>query len=339
MWFKKLGFNNNPLDVRSNPELVGVSDIEENLSQYIKQGQICMLSGFTGSGKTSMLDRLRLREDLSEYKFIFLSGDRLKPEHDLEHDMDRGRSFFEKLIMRKPRNYVVMLDESHEISRYVTETVKGFWNSKEDDEYGIHSVIISQIDDTIGTNFSGSFSDRLGNKHLRMRKLTNDELKQVMSLRLNNGSIDYSNNFDLDALNLIISSSGGSVRALLDILLHIFTYLDKFDSNPILEGKSLNKNQVFNILSAMGIKLVEQETSPYEDILNSDRLQEAVKVIGSLGAVDTLLLAKSLKTKISNARNIIHILKKNNAIIFSHKDKKRKYWVLAPRVRHEVIKS
>jgi len=48
MWYEKLGFTENPLDVRSNSNLVGVDDIEESLFNYIKSGQICMIYGFTG---------------------------------------------------------------------------------------------------------------------------------------------------------------------------------------------------------------------------------------------------------------------------------------------------
>ncbi len=339
MWFEKFGFKKNPLDVRSNPNLIGVEEIENTLLQYIKQGQICMLSGFTGSGKTSMLERLQRHVGLSDYKFIFISGDRIKPEHDIEKELDRGRNFFEKLIMRKPRNYIVMLDESHEISRYVTETVKGLWNSKSNKDYGVHSVVICQIDDALHTNFSGSFQDRMGNKHLRMRKLKNFELKKVLSKRLTIRDKDYSESFNDEAMKLILASSGGSVRALLDMVSHIFMYLEKFEENPILKGEKLNKNQVFNILSTMGIKLVDEELTPYEDVLSSERMQEAIKVIKEIGTVDTLSLSRELNTKISNARNIIHVLRKNNAIIFSHKEKKRKFWVLAPRLRHETVES
>lgn len=339
MWYEKLGFENNPLDVRSNPNLIGVSDVEDTLLSYIKQGQICMLYGFTGSGKTSMLERLQNRSDLEDYKFIFLSGDRLKPEHDIEKDLDSGRSFFEKLLRKKPRNYVVLLDESHEISRYVTETVKGLWNAKDDNDFGIHSVVICQIEDNIGTNFSGSFKDRMGNKVLRMRKLTSEELKEVLTQRLTVNDKDYSDSFNGEALDLIITSSGGSVRALLDIIGHIFMYLDKFEENPIFKDEKLNKNQIFNILSTMGIKLVDEEVSPYDDLLSSERFNEAIATIKTLGAFDTLSLAKAMDTKISNARNIIHTLRKNKAIIFSHKDKKHKFWVLAPRLRHEVVDS
>jgi len=339
MWYEKLGFTENPLDVRSNSNLVGVDDIEESLFNYIKSGQICMIYGFTGSGKTSMLERVKQKEDLQEYKFIFISGDRIKPEHDLEKDLDSGRNFFDKLIRRKPRNYVILLDESHELSRYVTETVKGLWNTKGDDDYGVHSVVISQIQPKLQTNFSGSFKDRVGNKSLRMKKLSRLQLKEVISNRLTINEIDYSKRFEHDALDLIISSSGGSVRSLLDMLSHVFLYLDKFEENPLFGEDKINKNQVFNILSTMGIKMIDQEISPFQEILSSEKMQETIVVMRDLGSFDTLKLATALKINKSNASKIIHTLRKNNAIIFSHKEGKHKNWVLSPRLRHESVET
>ena len=339
MWYEKLGFTGNPLDVRSNSNLVGVEDIEENLINYIKSGQICMIYGFTGSGKTSMLERIQKKLNLEEYKFIFISGDRIKPEHDLEKDLQEGRNFFEKLIRRKPRNYVILLDESHELSRYVTETVKGLWNVKADDDYGIHSVVISQIQPKLQTNFSGSFKDRVGNKSLRMKKLSRLQLKEVLSNRLSINETDYSKKFDHDALDLIISSSGGSVRNLLDMFSHVFMYLNKFEENPLFKEEKINKTQVFNILSTMGVKMVDQEISPFQDILNSEKMQETITIMRDLGSFDTMKLANALKVSKSNASKIIHTLRKNNAIIFSHKEGKHKNWVLSPRLRHESVET
>ncbi len=341
MWFKNLGFTEHPLDVRSNPNLIGVDDVEDMLVNYIKQGQICLLSGFTGSGKTSMLERLRNNPGLKDYNFVFLSADRMKPEHDIEKNLMQQRSFLERLTRKKPKNYVILLDESHEVSRYVTETIKGFWNNSQNkNDLGIHSVVISQIDNNLHTNFSGSFKDRIGNKMIKMKKLSHEELKHVLRIRLNTKDKNYLESFDKDALDLLIISSGGSVRALLDMTNHIFMYLDKYgDDNPVLKGERITKPMVFNILSTMGIKIVDDEVSPYDDLKTSNRLQEAVKIIDGLGAFNTLQLAKALNTNMSNARSIIRDLRKNKAIIFSHKQKKKKYWVLAPRIRHELVES
>ena len=339
MWYEKFGFKKNPLDVRSNTNLVGVDDIEQTLVEYIKQGQICHLYGFTGSGKSSMLERIQNRDDLKKYRFISLSGDRMKPEHEIEEDLKRQLNFFEKIIRKRPSNYIILLDESHEVSRYVTETVKGYWNAKSDEEYGVHSVIICQIEENLKTNFSGSFGDRIGSKKLQMKKLTADELKEVLINRLEASEVNLVSAFNPDALELLITSSGGSVRSLLDMVSHVFMFLDRFEENPLANNELITKEIVFNILGTMGVKLVDEEVKPYEDILSSDRMQEAITKIKTMGAFDTVALSKALKTKRTNARNIIHQLRKNSAIIFSHKDKKRKFWVLAPRLRHESVQS
>ena len=111
-WFHKLGFKQFPLDPRSNPDLIGVEDIEQRLTNYIQQGNMCLLSGFTGSGKTSMLQRIQKNPELSEYRFVFISADGVKKGYLIDDAIKDARSIIEMLSFRKPKNLVIRVRQT-----------------------------------------------------------------------------------------------------------------------------------------------------------------------------------------------------------------------------------
>lgn len=81
-WYEKLGFDENPLDSRPNPNLVGLDEEEERLKNYILKSEICFLNGLTGSGKTSLL--MKTQNQLKGYKFIYLDANDLPRDFNID---------------------------------------------------------------------------------------------------------------------------------------------------------------------------------------------------------------------------------------------------------------
>ena len=268
-WFGDLGFTKYPLDPRSNPELVGVSEAENRLSNFIAQGNMCLLCGFTGSGKTSMLQRIQNHDDLKEFRFVFISADGVKKGYLIEDAIKEKRSFVDRLTFKKPKNLIILLDESHLANRILTESLKSKWNyTYSSGEQMIHSVVVSQIEPRLGTNFSGSFIDRLGRRVVQMRRLKVEELKEVLRSRLQIGEDNLCDRFEDEGLVFLIKSADGSVRQLLEYTNAVFQHLHGMENKPLTDEKfKIDRNIVFNILQQADLPIYEKSMAASKGVL------------------------------------------------------------------------
>lgn len=344
MWYKTLGFQRYPLDPRSNVNLIGVEHIQKKLEDYILQGNMCLICGFTGSGKTSMLKRVSQSPRMKQFEFVYISADGIKKEYDIDDALWDKRSFIKRLLRTKPKNLIILLDESHLANRILTESIKSKWNTEyEDGTKAIQSVIVSQIEDRLGTNFSGSFADRLGQRIIIMPKLTKDELKEVLKIRLNNGSRNFVDAFDQDALTLLTDSADGSVRQLLEYADAVFTHHEGISSgNPLLNPDyRISKEAVFNILQTSELVALDRfsKKESFETVRESPKLNKAIEMFQQFGALSAVTLAEKLNVKYDSAKRTILDLKKAGAILFAHADDGEDFFVLSPRMQHELTKA
>lgn len=344
MWYKELGFSTYPLDPRSNINLVGVEHIEQRLEEYITQGNMCLLCGFTGSGKTSMLKRVTKSPSLKQFEFIYLSADGVRKDHLIDDAIWDKRSFIKRLLRRKPKNLVILLDECHLANRILTESIKSKWNVEyEDGTKAIQSVIVSQIEDRLGTNFSGSFADRLGSRVVKMPKLSKEKLVNVLRNRLDNSTRNYADALSEDALELLIDSADGSVRQLLEYTDALFVHHSKVpEGNPLLdESYEVSKEAVFNILQAAELVSFDRrgKKEGFRSVLENPELCKAVEMFQQFGTLSDVTLAEKLNAEHVRATSILTELQKNGAIMFAHQDNGQHFYVLSPRLQHELTKA
>ena len=342
-WHEQLGFEDYPLDPRSNPNLVGVEDIEQRLKDYILQGNMCLLAGFTGSGKTSMLKRLSMDPDLAHLKFIYISADGVKKDFDVSDAIESHRSFWDRIKFTKPKNLVILLDECHMATRTLTESIKSKWNMVyPDGARCIHGVVVCQIDNHLSTNFSGSFADRLGKRVVEMPRLSKDQLKQVLVKRLEAKSRNYAETFSRDAMDFLTTNADGSVRQLLEYADAVFrTHASFGEENPLLQWDyRISKEVIFNALQTTGLSVKEKRSSQMKYLLKkiqkSKRYNTAVEMFEQFGSLSSVLLAEKLDCTKKNAESIIRQLEKWDAIVESHEDEGLRYYVLSPRLKHEL---
>ena len=345
-WHSELGFKHYPLDPRSNPNLVGVNDIEQTITSYIEQGNMCLLAGFTGSGKTSMLQRVSRKKKLADYRFIFISADGVKKNYDIDDAIKDSKSFIELITFSKPRKIVVLLDESHLANRILTESIKSKWNHiYPNGDKMIQSIIVSQIEPQLGTNFSGSFIDRLGKRIVQMKRLTVNEMKEVLKNRLNTGEKNYLHTFDDEGFEFLSKSSDGSVRQLLEYTDVIFRKIASMQDNPILSDEDFKITQpiVFNILQEAGLAVFEKGTltkkGHYQKVLKVKRFKNAIEMFEQFGTLSPVILAEKLDITKKTSQKLINDLKKEDALIQSHIEDEEPFYVLTPRLKHELVKQ
>jgi len=345
-WYKELGFRNYPLDPRSNPNLIGVDKQEEDLVNYILQGNMCLLCGFTGSGKTSMLRRIQKNPKLKGLTFVFISADGVDKQYQIDDAIKSSKSFVDLLLFRKPRKVVVLLDESHLANRILTESIKSKWNFVHPNgDKMIQSVIVSQIDSQLGTNFSGSFIDRLGHRKVQMRRLEPEELIQVLRQRMHNGSRNWADLFDEDGVTFLAKSADGSVRALLEYAYVIYRKLSEMEGSPLnKKGFKIEKSTVFNLLQTAGLAVHDSskdgQKNKFAKLLSDEHLRESIDMFEKLGALSAINLAEKLDKHKKETLEVIQELLDHEALVESHKDDDgESYYVLAPLLRRELIKA
>lgn len=345
-WFKELGFRNYPLDPRSNPDLIGVEKQEEELLTYIGQGNMCLLCGFTGSGKTSMLRRIQRNPKTKRYTFVFISADGVDKQYQIDDAIKDSKSFVDMLLLRKPRRVVVLLDESHLANRILTESIKSKWNfvHKNGDKM-IQSVIVSQIENKLGTNFSGSFIDRLGHRVVEMRRLEPEELVQVLRQRMHNGSRNWVDLFDEEGLEFLTKSADGSVRALLEYADVVYRKLFEMEDKPLFKkGFKIDKAVVFNLLQTAGLNVYDSSKShqknKFTKLLANEKLREPVEIFEKLGSISAVNLAEKMDITKKESLELVQELLDHDALVESHKDDDgESYYVLTPKLRHELVKA
>jgi len=283
--------------------------------------------------------------DLAHLKFIYISADGVKKDFDVSDAIEEHKSFWDRIRFTKPRNMVIMLDECHMATRNLTESIKSKWNFLyPDGEKFIQSVIVCQISNKLSTNFSGSFADRLGSRTLEMPRLSKDQLKQVLQNRLKMKSRDFADAFTKDAMDFLVTNADGSVRQLLEYTDAVFRAHTTFDENPLLKWDyKIAKEMVFNALQMSGIIIKEKKSSKIQYLLKkikkSKRYTKAIEMFEQFGTLSPVELAEKLDTSKNNSESILRQLKKWDAIVMSHEDDNAKFYVLSPRLQHELTEA
>ena len=84
MWYKQYGWKNNPFSIKPTIDLVDFESEKEKLYNYVSGGNVCLLVGEAGTGKTSLLKWLEYNlKKLIEAGIVVNEGKKyiLRQEH------------------------------------------------------------------------------------------------------------------------------------------------------------------------------------------------------------------------------------------------------------------
>lgn len=347
-WYDQLGFKGNPLDVRPNPALIGLERQEEQLVNHILKGEISFLNGLTGSGKSSLL--VRIQNNLKNHKFVYLDAQELPKGFNLEEELKKKRSFFDKIRLRKhpTKTPVLIIDEFQATDPNLVLDARAKWENP--NEKRIKSIVIAQISKYL-KNVTPAFKERLGSRTIILPTLDDEEMKEVLKLRLQGKKgVNYFNKLHNEAINLIVACADGNPRKLLEYTDMIFDFhYRKFKKNnpmlvnptylvtywgakEILELKNINVNAYVYLekedkkrkLQAFERRFTEQQ----QDWL----------VFLMTGSKTIRDLARHFKIAESTAGIKLRELKAKGAVVKAGKRNRKQLWQASPHVKRLRVK-
>lgn len=348
-WHEKLGFDANPLDARPNPDLVGLDEEAERLKNHIEKEELCFLNGLTGSGKTSLL--LKTQNELKRYKFIYLDAQDLPRDFNLEEELKKKRSFFDKITFKQfPRKKpVLFIDEFQSTNPNLILEARGKWESQ---DRKIKAIVISQISRYL-KNVSESFKDRLGNRIITLKPLDDFDMKKILERRLHNEKANFNciKKLEENALDLIIKVADGNARRLLEYTDMVFDFHHRSfkDINPVVKKDTyhINYYAVKEILERNGVSVADFEKempskkkkkAHFEDMF-SPLQQKILEFLYEFDRVTVVGITKKLKIAKSTAAKSISALKKQNAVIVAGLKRRRELLAVSPSVKRLMIKE
>lgn len=203
MWFNHFGWKENPFSVKPNTELIGLEKKKKRIFDFIDSGSVCFLTGVSGVGKTSLLKYVY--ENIKKHTPVYIDAEELNEFFDLTAYLKEHKSLWENLLKREyPKNLIVLLDEAQATEEDLKKTLKLHW-----DQDHVKSIIISQIRPI--DNFTDSFKERIGNRVIRLDKMTKSEVADLIKLRIGKNSP-----FDKEAVALIGEKSDYLPRKILE---------------------------------------------------------------------------------------------------------------------------
>ena len=347
VWYKALGFNENPLDLRPNINLVGLEVQEKLLMNHIKKEEICFLNGLTGSGKTSLLKKIQ--KEMKDYSFIYLDAQDIPTDFNLEDAIKGKKTFLDRLTLRDfPKKIpVLIIDEFQETDKNLILEARGKWENK--DNKKIKSIVICQISKRL-KNVTPAFKERLGNRHVTLRTLDDDEMKEILKIRLNNKKENFNYYYKLEeeAINLLVDLADGNPRRLLEYTDLIFDFhYQKFDKiNPITKEKykitfwgakeilTLNKINVESYIYKDKTKK-ERNSEMFERMFNKE--QQKILKYFMTGPKTINEFAEFFKISKSKANKISNKLKKKKALVNAGKKDRKLLWQTAQHIKRLTV--
>lgn len=214
-WYNQLGFYNNPFSVKPavfHDEILGSNGVVDEVLDRIRSGSILFVDGDYGAGKTTVLKRI-IREFGGKKKIVYYSCNRSENGLDVRRLANGGRSFFEKISGKEPRNMILLLDEVQDLGKGDCEALYQSFNDK------VFKSIVLVGKDFKKVNFGNGLKDLIGSNVIKMKKFDNAGAVAFIRKRIGNLKI-----LSDDTISLLNKKIDGNPRRLLKICEEVCKY-------------------------------------------------------------------------------------------------------------------
>ena len=274
----------NPFSTKPNTKLIGLETKKASLKKYVEGGNICFLNGPAGTGKSSMLKWLQ--SSLRGHKVLYLDGKSLDEYFDIDKHLLQQRNLFQKIFRLKPKNTVLLIDEVQDCLKTFINNLQAQWN---DDQ--VKSIVLTQISSDLG-HIPESFRERIGRKVIRLKRLSEDEITELINLRTKGN-----HPFDQEAISLMAEKADYIPRRVLEICEIAYNEINKKKIKADDIRKLLDRTEE-ELLVGEPVKLEKIKGRPKEDFLIPlEKVDEAEKLSPMQKKIVKLLLEDRRTTK------------------------------------------
>lgn len=174
-WYEELDFDDNPF--KKEGKTVGYDDLLEDVFYSIIAGNMLFIEGESGTGKTKLL-----KEAVNRFgghgKVIYVNCKQLHKELNVERLLkDKYGWFSTRLLNKKPKNMILLLDEVEHLSKRNCERIKYYF-----DQNYLRSVIFASHDFDV-VDLNESIKQRI-HKKLTVKNLSDYEAVQMVKEKI-----------------------------------------------------------------------------------------------------------------------------------------------------------
>ena len=202
-WYEKKGYNEDPFSTKKGAfieKAVNLTEPAEELAYHIDAGNIVLVEGETGTGKTALVSAA-MERFRGEGRLIYF--DCSKDKVNLKKLLQNRHGIFGKVLNILPKNMVLLLDNFKELPLQEIERAKYYY----DNSYLRSIVFVGNGTSTLPPNIM----ERIGNRVIRLKKLTANDAIQLVKNRL--GSLEL---LPEKTIRKIYRESGGDAKKFLE---------------------------------------------------------------------------------------------------------------------------
>ena len=180
-WYKKLGFRRNPLEVnplKNREEPIGLHDEIDRLLYYVDSGNAVLIQGPSGSGKTLLLGQI-IRNYGGKGRIIYIDGNKVNKRLDVSKLLIQNQGMWRKFLNKRPKGMILLLDNAIALPRKSYELIQYYF----DQDY-LKSIVFT-TDDKKKLNFPVSLHDRIGNRTIKLKSMSEEDAIDLVLERLN----------------------------------------------------------------------------------------------------------------------------------------------------------
>jgi len=202
IWYKELGFYNNPFSIKPmafHDEVIGY-DLDVVFNK-IDNGEVLFIEGDYGKGKTTILKKI-IRRFGGKKRLVYYSCNRTASSIDFEKLIKNRHGFFSGLFS-DDNNLILLLDEAQDISQEDSEKILDYYTKN------FKSIIL------VGPNFDkirfgNGLSKLISPNVIRLGELTEDDAINIIRKR-----IGHTNFMQDDIIKMVFKKSAKNPRRLL----------------------------------------------------------------------------------------------------------------------------
>ncbi len=205
IWFKKIGFFNNPFSIKPaafHNKLFGYEDIIDNMLDKLDYGDVFFVEGEPGRGKTTILKSI-VNKFGGKKKVIYYSCNRKEGALPVD-DLLIGNTFWSKLFKKRVKDAILLLDEAQDLDAADSDLITRHY----DEGYFKSIVLVGKEMPKI----SKELSNLVGKNIIKLKKISEKDAIDLIRKRVGNIGI-----LSDELIAFIYSKSDGNPRRLLSI--------------------------------------------------------------------------------------------------------------------------